>query len=171
MSKIKNKMPLIIVGTFVIIVLFLALSISFRHFLFFLFFPVLLIIILCVGAYVFGAFGYYKTNLIRWFQGKTPKLTNVSKDCLKWTRKEAIEKTKQAIDEMESLTKEISNERTKTWHKLAKDLLAAVEDEAASTEHLYNLCERIRKQKIKGFIIFSQIHDWLLERADEMKNT
>ena len=170
MRKNRDKMPLIFVGIFITIVLLLALSVSFLHFLFFLFFPLLLITIFIFVIYIYSALVYFKTNLIRWIQGKTPKLSCVSKDCLDWSREEAMEKTKQAIDEMESLTKDVDAEWSKSLDELLKDALVVIENESASKEELYDFCEYIRKQMkgAKGIRIFWEVHDWLLEKADKM---
>lgn len=127
--------------------------------------PAILILVIYVVAC--GSFQSLGTNSLRWIKGKTPKLYCLSKECVKWPRREALKAAQQAITQYESLMNKANSGWPQIYHELAQETLAMVEDESASSKEMYDLCRRIREApniKVPNEIYL--LHDWLLERAD-----
>lgn len=128
-----------------------------------------------------GTSGWLLTNTYRRFTGKTPKLYCRSKECLQWSPSDAKYIAAHFINYLTSVSMEISAKDTKvkdfnidwitTCKELADEVLAVIEKKETSPEEIYALCTRIRVETrgIKGINELEELHDWLLERADNMK--
>jgi len=138
------------------------------------------LVLFILYGFITGTSGWLLTNIGRRITGKTPKLYCRSKECLKWSQSEAKDVVIWYISDLDSLYNEISDKDNNikdtntdwitTCRELADEMLAVIDRNDASPEEIYTLCTRIRDgiRGIKGVNELEELHDWLLEKADNM---
>jgi seryl-tRNA(Sec) selenium transferase len=129
-------------------------------------------IVICFFAGLYESIKLYFLNSNRRRKGKTPILLYTSKDDIKWTNEKALKMAEKTAQDYESFIKETQSDICNTHYELSKEIVTFINNQTVTSEEIYNLCKRIREAPaIKGVIgDLHSLHDWLIEKADNLKD-